>query len=317
MYVEDFIKIVSGCPSFKLVIPNKTHIGEFEIAQKPYKVSSWDLSYNSQNLNLKVKLDGKVKLKESLASIGDEKDTICFYNHSVIRFGVGIIMDCYIDSNTLQSLEDGGLDISVHGELGGGVVDASIDLSKIQMVTPVIGDLSPDEIAELVMNEIKLKSFIKVLEYRFHNTDKFVYEPYSEDIEKVLEEHGIKKGVYDPNFKYKSKGDQIKVKVSGFSSLPSYNAYLKRLSEDKKPTANMKYLELYHNLVKKGMDSADEPNDYIEEKLKEAKSSLEYTQNLLMKIKYEIIGNKCTTMNDLSAGDTKISFVLSEDLLVD
>lgn len=229
--------------------------------QKYSSFGDFVFSKEKLNMNLRFTVSGTVKLNPLQAKevgLAATVPAVKFRNHAIIKDGVLNIpvitalvpvkhydfILSYVGSAALSLL---------HKE-GSEYAEIAIDLTKFPLINLAYAEMakSAASIFDLIKSEMELEAKMKVYKH-FIKSDK-TYTPgtiYTPMQETILQQHGIKNGVYNSIAPAKDKSDEnidyyeakiLEMYIKGVSALPSMSDIIKAVDEGKvKKTANLAY----------------------------------------------------------------------------
>lgn len=322
---------------------------KFQIYDESKGYSMSDFVYNSSrpNISIRVRFDGYVDLSSAPNTKLDKIDTFIYRTYTIIKDGILNIkkLPVSLSEETYNKIK------STSNILDGTHYDENdiylIDINKLPIINrSMVTKNNASDLAQKSFELLKLQAKQKVYKHfysqHFEKKSLSFVEQYGEETTNWLKELGITEfNGFAPKFETVKSGDyytstELNVKISGFSSLPSVNEVMKKISANKSLTAREAILfdaiEEYNNFIKTDeyQDSKDQ-NKYLEVWLENKKdSAIKRTRilnNEISKIIFSTILSQNwftdlgsienTTMNLLIDGkDLKFDFVL-EDVQVE
>ena len=228
-----------------------------------YYISSMTWNDSRPNVSMLFKIDGKVELPDDRPDdLPEMFDTFIYRNFTVIRDGLinieelPVILD-EISFVTLKALNVIGFDEKFEdGEI------VFINLRKLPLINEdMIKEVSAVEYFQNMYKISELKAEAKVLKHfkeTYYTTEKSlgIIDKYSNESALYLSNLGITDNGFSPKVKSVAGTDsymatELNAQIKGLAKIPSVNAVLKKISENKK-------LNVADELVQKYIDICED-----------------------------------------------------------
>lgn len=162
-----------------------------------------DIIFNEKKLNISIrfKVDGYVSINPKQAEkVGIDSNFHCsiFRTHTIVKDGFLNMnkIRVRIDSETYDLIDDFGNDIIEFVNYDGFSHEVILDLTKIPIINASYGNADIKKVFDLVTEENKLKADIKYMKFLLKNNPSIEERKYTPEQCSLLEEFGIKNGVY-------------------------------------------------------------------------------------------------------------------------
>lgn len=256
---------------------------------------------NRPNVSMQFRIAGSIILpEEAPGKLSNKKfDTFIYRNYTMIRDGLLNIeiLPVVLTQKVFNTLRTLGV---VDGEWAEGKI-FEINMRNIPLINDrMVSEISADEFFRQVFETDRIKAAVKVyagFKKEVIGEDRFatIKEIYGENIAKYLEEIGVTDQGFAPKVTEAPAtdvyiGTELEVKAKGFSTIPSFNAFKKKIDEGKKlNAADMLLYPFYQECLDKkaaltdkdGVLNADEFAVFLLEKQNENnRKSKENTRKL-------------------------------------
>lgn len=291
----------------------KAHL-KFSRSGKEFAINA--LSYNETRANISIafRIDGTVALPSDAPSyLPKDFGTFIFRNYNVIHDGVLNIASMTVKMDKADALVLVSNGVNIVNTVGDYY---TIDLRSIPLYNGCIKDFSASKTSQLIYEVMAFKAALKVYKYFLEkNTDDNrsanIESKYGKDAVVYLNELGITDNGFNPKTQEKPssstyKARELIVKFSGMSSIPSINAYIKKVDGGKKlNNADLLIKEVYDTCseVEKST-SHDDFIKFIKEQIDFCNKKIKENNKLLSEIKMYIFTSSSTWFADLSASNT-------------
>lgn len=281
-----------------------------------YSVIS-NINYNETrpNLSLSFVIKGKIHLpSDSPNNLPKDFETFVFRNFNVIHDGILNIYSfvAKLDNATADYLRSNG--VTIHDK---GNDEYFIDLASTQIIPLNTSRYNAIDIVDDVYQIMKRKSFIKVAKAFLDkvnpiNKSTGLINKYGDESSEYLRNLGITDNGFNPKSTEKPSTssyfvNELILKFQGMSNMPSFNAFIKKINENKKlNNADMLMKAAYDTCVSNEatMSNADFINWLIVEISKAERENKEYAKRLFI-IKFEVL--RCNKwFDDLNASNSNI-----------
>lgn len=248
-------KLSSSSKNLYVVSNNYKRIGRattddfnmFKKTSKEVTVPIENITFNEKRLNISIRFEipGTVSINPKQASkvnLPSEYSCKISRNYTIVKDGFLNMeeMTLIVDSDTIDYITKnyGKEAIKNASHIDGNMTRIIFDLTAIPIVNAAMGKASIEEVFELVNKENKLKAELKLSKELNKNIKTWEQEKYTEEQCTLLEEYGIKNGLYNgiktsvpkvENSDY-YMGKVFELSLKGFSKLSSIKM------EDGKPT---------------------------------------------------------------------------------
>lgn len=259
--------------NYQRITKETESVGIAEFTREEDRVPFGGISFNSEraNLNIGLVIGGKVKLPSNSFGI-DEVDSSIYRSFNIVRDGKvnTKTLKVYLSEKTFNVFSEQGL------------VEGKYDADKVYEIN--LDGFEVDEkrtvsIEDFVINnleEFKSKAAVKVYkEFQKVNKIENLANKYGQEAAEFLQSLGVTDRGFSPDVKVNdAKGSYkaltINLKVKGMSSIPSYNAVVKKITANKKINAADQLLTSVIDEVAKKQSqlNADEFEKYIEDSIK-------------------------------------------------
>lgn len=222
---------------------------------KGYPISNLNWHENRANVSMLVKIDGDVVLPKNEYNL-EKVESFIFRNYTVIRDGIANIdiLPVYLSKHTFNSLKKLKM---VSGQYEDKVYFLNIrNLPTIN--ENMVRNVKAEDFFKLIYQEMKLKASEKV--YKAFSEKWFgkvvnegLLEKYGEAVSEYLKNLGVTDRGYSPKVTTKESTDfyistELHASIKGFSTIPSYNAFMKKIDAKKPLTPSESLLKEQYDI---------------------------------------------------------------------
>jgi hypothetical protein len=251
---SDKLKLATDIASAKNAVEVKKIVDEASklAYEKSHLDFKWDsnnqviksISYHETrpNISMSFVIDGKVHLpSDSPSNLPKDFGTNIYRNFNIVHDGILNISSMIVkmDDVTYNKLLVNGVVMQIVGK-----DEYLIDLTSIPISMTSKNDLKANEVAQNAYATMINKSIIKVCKAFLDdvnpvNNSNYIVSQYGDESAEYLSNLGITDKGFSPKTQQKSSGSVIDVKeflikFKGISTLPSFNAFMKKMKENKK-----------------------------------------------------------------------------------
>jgi len=251
---SDKLKLATDIASAKNAVEVKKIVDEASklAYEKSHLDFKWDsnnqviksISYHETrpNISMSFVIDGKVHLpSDSPSNLPKDFGTNIYRNFNIVHDGILNISSMIVkmDDVTYNKLLANGVVMQIVGK-----DEYLIDLTSIPISMTSKNDLKASEVAQNAYATMINKSIIKVCKAFLDdvnpvNHSNYIVSQYGDESAEYLSNLGITDKGFSPKTQQKSSGSVIDVKeflikFKGISTLPSFNAFMKKMKENKK-----------------------------------------------------------------------------------
>ena len=277
------------------------------------------LSYNETrpNISMLFNIKGTVGLPSDAPSVlPRDFDTSVFRNYTIIKDGLLNIekMPVVADEEMVKTLKDNSVPMEFDAD-GTCIVDLrSLPIINAGMVKSV----KASELADLIWQNMESKASLKVYKAfldEINPAEKSldIKAKYGDDCAEYLKALGITDGGYNPKVKLSKPTDkymsvEFAVKFKGFSTIPSFNAFMKKISSNKALNGAESLLKPAYDECIKQKSALFESAfiSWLESKIDEATRNADEAYEKIVKDKFSIVIGQ-TWFDDLDVNNPHLT----------
>lgn len=284
---------------------------EYNDKTKGYPISDIVWSSNRANLSVRIRYEGYVELPKNKFGI-DKVDTFIYRTYSIIKDGILNISKLPITASreTMLKLANGGVKaINLSDDI------TTIDFSSLPIVNKkMVKSISAKKLAEKEYNLLELQALEKV--YKYYENELYprisqgFLDKYGAEAEAWLKEIGITEyNGFAPKTTTEEGGDvymavELNTKIVKYSTLPSVNALLKKIYDNKNLNAPELLMKIAYD------DYNTQINSSIYTALTDDNLKKEILKNWLTKAKNRIRMERRNVLQEIA--QIKFSLILSK-----
>lgn len=310
----------------------KSHLN-FVWAKNNHCISSIHYNETRPNVSMAFQIDGTINLpSDSPTNLPKDFPTHIYRNFNVIHDGELNIdsMIVKMDSQTCNYLHSNGV---VMQDNGNG--EYLIDLTSLPLYNASNNDLKASEVVDKIYTMMSNKAIIKVCKAFMDSVkpidkSKNLISVYGTESGQYLSELGITDNGFSPKSQQKPSTSTYNVKefllkFKGISSIPSYNAFVKKIKEGKKlNNGDMLLQNIYDTCVANSTSMSE--NDFItwlESEINKANTEIKNISRWFSTIKFDILVNKKWFVEFNNKNDCHINYkgidveILEKDSVVE
>lgn len=264
------------------------------------KISSFSYNETRPNVSMLFNLKGTVGLpSDAPSALPHDFPTTIFRNYTVIKDGLLNIeqLPVVVNQNVIDKLKSNGVPMKQESD-GTTVIDLrSMPIINAKMVKSV----SAQSLADTIHEYMSLKASVKVYKGSLEEVNpaeksKDIKEKYGDECAEYLKSVGITDSGFNPKTTLSKPTDkymsvEFAIKFKGISTIPSYNALLKKLSTGKSLTVSEQLLKpAYDECVKqKAALSEHDFIDWLEEQIQTATKKANALYEKVVEDKFSIV----------------------------
>ena len=244
---------------------------KFASKNKHPRISSFSYNETRPNVSMLVNIEGTVGLpSDAPSALPHDFPTSVFRNFTVVRDGMVNIakLPVIISQPTVDKLKAKGVPMTIEDDSmrvnsqssvlfatpNPNGIKCTIDLRSMPVINAkMVKSVSAQALADNLYENMKCKAAVKVYkgfldELEPPEKSAGIKDQYGEDCAEYLKSLGITDGGFSPKTKQAEATDkymavEMAIKFKGLSTIPSYNALLKKLSSGKALTAGEELLK--------------------------------------------------------------------------
>ena len=264
------------------------------------KISSFSYNETRPNVSMLFNLKGTVGLpSDAPATLPHDFPTTIFRNYTVIKDGLLNIeqLPVVVAQNVIDKMKLNG--VPMKQEQDGTVV---IDLRSMPIINAkMVKSVSAQALADTIYDNMSLKASVKVYkgfleEVKPSEKSEDIKAKYGDECAEYLKSLGITDSGFNPKTTLSKPTDkymsvEFAVKFKGLSTIPSYNALVKKIATGKALTAGEQLLKpAYDECVKqKAALSESDFIDWLEEQIKVASQKANALYEKVVEDKFSIV----------------------------
>lgn len=264
------------------------------------KIGSFSYNETRPNVSMLFSLDGTVGLpSDAPSALPHDFPTTIFRNYTVIRDGLLNIeqLPVVATQNVIDKLKLNG--VPMRQESDGTTV---IDLRSMPIINAkMVKSVNAQSLADAIHENMSLKASVKVCkgfleEVKPAEKSQDIKAKYGEECAEYLKSVGITDSGFNPKTTPSKPTDkymsvEFAVKFKGLSTIPSYNALLKKLSTGKPLTVGEQLLKpAYDECVKqKSALSESDFIDWLEEQIRVSTEKANVLYEKIIEDKFSIV----------------------------
>ena len=276
----------------------KSHL-DFKWDKETHVINSISYHETRSNLSMSFVIKGKVHLpSDSPVNLPKDFDTYVHRNFNIIHDGILNIatMLVKLDDVTRDKLLANGVVMHDNGNN-----EYFIDFTSIPISITTKNVLKASEVAEKVYATMINKSIVKVCKAFLENNSSInnsndLIAKYGEKSVEYLNNLGITDKGFSPKTQRKSSGSTMNikefiVKFKGLSTLPSVNAFMKKVKECRKLNNGDLMLKTIYDECVKNFKSMEEKDfiDWLKHKIEKSEEEIKKYSKWFSEIKFDIL----------------------------